>query len=142
MKNKLLVVILAIVVACSAVICWSWLARTSGTVDGSKPVVRLSGSEISQTPLDITIRFEAVAVMGLGGNCLELFTPEDLKAYGADPKWAIASTFGFEPSLWDRIPGTRPAIVTGKYIFVRDRQNGPCGIVTGTLFEISGIEYL
>lgn len=142
MKNISLAAILALVVGGAALISFRYATRISGTPDESSPVLNLSGSEISRTPANVTIRFHAIVVAGLGENCLWLYTPENMEQYGADPKWAINSTFGFEPGFWDRIPGTRPAIVTGKYVFVRDIQNGPCNVVTGSLFEISGIEYL
>ncbi len=142
MKNKFLVAILAVIVGGVALVYFRWSTGTSGTIDGSLAVLQLSAAEISRTPANVTIRFHAIVVAGIGENCLWLYTPVDMELYGADPKWAINSTFGFEPGFWDRIPGTRPAIVTGKYVFFRDIENGPCNVVTGALFEISGIEYL
>ena len=142
MKNKFLVVIIAVVVGGAAIFSFRYYTKSSGRVDASLPIQELSGSEISRTPPNVTIRFQAIVVAGLGENCVQLFTAADMEQYGADPKWAINSTFGFEPSFWNRFPGTRPAIVTGNYVFVRDLENGPCGVVTGTIFEISGIEYL
>jgi hypothetical protein len=115
--------------------------RYGGAGTALRPVARLNGSNISSTPTGVTVTFGAIVVDKPREKCIELFTPDEFERYGNDPKWAISSTLGFKPGLFDRLPDKRKAKVTGKYVFVRDAHDGPCGVITGNLFEIGEIEY-
>ena len=144
MKRQLFVVFVVLARVAGCLIAYSHLSkpRHLGTDMSSIPVSKLSGSEISQTEPNVNIRFEAVVVNSEGRKCIELFTPDEFQKYDGDSKWAISSILGFEPGLFNRLRESGRAMVTGRYVFVRDVHDGPCGIVTGQLFEISEIEYL
>lgn len=144
MKRQHLVVLVLLVLVGVGLFAYDRFSQPTGhfgTDSGLIPLSKLSGSQISETSQDVIIRFEAV-VVNRGERCIELFTPDEFEKYNGDPKWAISSRLGFEPGLLDRLPGSGRAIVTGRYVFVRDVHDGPCGIVTGMLFEISEITYL
>jgi len=114
----------------------------TGSVDySSLSVLRVSGNEISKTKAGLVIRFEAIVVDRAEDNCIYLFMPDEFTKYGDDPKWAISATLGSEPGVFERVRPTGRAIVTGKYLFVRDAQNGPCSVISGQLFEIEQIDY-
>jgi hypothetical protein len=138
MKKKLFLIVVILVLLAGCVLAYIGLNQTD---TGSIPVSKVSGSEISQTPPNVTLRFEAVVVNRQRKKCIELFTPEEFEKHGGDSKWAISSTLGFEPGLFTQLRESGNAMVTGRYVFVRDVHDGPCGIVTGKLFEISEIEY-
>jgi hypothetical protein len=145
MKRQLsrVYVLLVLFPACLlAFSCSGHDSRHFGTNMGSIPVSKLSGSAISQTEPNVTVRFEAVVVSRETGKCIELFTRDEFKKYDGDPKWTISSRLGFEPGNFNSLRESGDAMVTGKYVFVRGVNDGQCGIVTGRLFEIDEIEYL
>ena len=74
-------------------------------------------------------------------RCIDLFIPEEFEKYNGDGKWAISSNLGFQPGLFDQVRERGKGIVSGKYVFVKDVHGGPCGVVTGKLFEIDKIDY-
>ena len=118
--------------------------REIGQVDkdsASIPVSRLSGSEISQKPSGVSLKFEAIVVNRPSQKCIELFTPDEFEKYEGDPNGRVSSALGFELAILETLPEKSKATVTGRYVFVKDLHEGPCGIVTGHLFEISDIEY-
>ena len=115
--------------------------RLGRATDPPVPLTKLSASHVSSTRYSRPIRFETVAVNQPDEDCILLFTPDEFQKYGADQKWAISSMLGFTPGFFDRLPATGRAVVTGEYVFVKDRESGPCGTVTGQLFVISHLEY-
>ena len=103
-----------------------------------------TGINISRLENNVEVRFRAVVVNRLDGECIELFTPEEFEKYDGDPKWAASAVLNFKPGLLDPLPTTGNAIVNGRMTFVRRDLNdtsGPCGIVAGQLFQIEGLEY-
>jgi hypothetical protein len=144
MKKRVLTIGGLIVLLVLCVIIYSFLTRRMEQRQTNRSSIStsdLNGSEISSAPINVQIRFEAVIVNRPENRCIELFIPDEFEKYAGDPKWAISSTLGFQPGLFDQVPEGGKGIVTGKYVFVRDVHDGPCGLVTGELFEIDEIEY-
>lgn len=142
MKLKLLAILIGITLIAASLFGFGYLIRSSKRSESASiPLLKTSGSEIARTPVDQVIRFEAVVLNRPLDNCIDLFIPDEFEKYNGDIKWSISSTLGFKPGLFDGISDKRTAIVTGKYVFVRDVEAGPCNLVTGHLFVIDKIEY-
>jgi hypothetical protein len=135
--GMIIVIVLMISPSCSR-------NRTFGNVgDGpaATPISKVNWSAISKTPVGVMLRFEAIVIQRRGQKCIEIFNADEFERYSGDPKWAIPARLGFDLGFFQTLPVNSRAAVTGKYVFVRDVHDGPCGIVSGQLFEISGIEY-
>jgi hypothetical protein len=124
-------------------LAWIGCSTTSTKPDSSDglPISVRSATDISATPVGRPIRFEAVIVDRPGNKCIDVFLPDEFEKYEGDGKWAIQSRLQPQLSGFGHPEGMSRGIVTGEYAFVRDIQDGPCGIVTGHIFEISNIEY-
>ena len=143
MNLKLALILICVAGIATGLIVSVYLSRTSKRSESSSiPLLTASGSEISRTPIEQVIRFEAVVVGRPLDNCIDLFTPDEFVKYNGDSKWSTSSTLGFKPGWFDGVSGASKAIVSGKYKLVRDVENGPCNIVTGLVFVIDDIEYL
>lgn len=144
MTKKVLTVAASFVLLALCAVTYSYLTkriRQHRTDNSPTPISDVRGAGISSTPTNIQMRFEAVIVNRPKDRCIDVFIPDEFEKYNGDVKWAISSDLGFDPGLFDRVRDSGRGIVSGKYVFVKDAHDGPCGVVTGKLFEIDEIDY-